>query len=115
MYNPLCNLALDFSNIGSLRPLRSLHNLELDHVSFLQSAITFTNNRGIVNENIRAIVAPDEAIPFRVIEPLHGATQFRSLPKTDVFLRGYWPNASQADSDGIEPSFLSRVVEICLV
>ena len=79
--NPLCNLALDFSNIGSLRPLQSLHNLELDHVSFLQSAITFTDNRGIVNENIRVIDAPDEAIPFRVIEPLHGAAQFRSLPK----------------------------------
>jgi hypothetical protein len=74
-------LALDFLNIGTLRPLRSLHNLEFDHVSFLQSAIAFTNNRGIVNENVRPIVAPDEAIPFRVIEPHHCATQFRSLPK----------------------------------
>jgi hypothetical protein len=40
---------------------------------------------------------------------------FAASRKTDVFLRGYWPNASQADSDGIERGFLSRVVEICLL
>jgi hypothetical protein len=28
-----------------------------------------------VNEHIRAIVTPDEAITFGVVEPFHGATQ----------------------------------------
>ena len=33
-----------------------------------------------MNENVRAIVAPDEAVAFRVIKPLYGATQFGALP-----------------------------------
>jgi hypothetical protein len=41
-----------------------------------------------MNENIRAFVAPDEAIAFRIIEPLYGATQ--SMPSsTNVSLSSH--------------------------
>jgi len=58
---------LDVSGLGSLR---ALHDLKFDWVSFLKSAIAVSDDRGIMNENIRAIFAPDEAISFRVVEPL---------------------------------------------
>jgi hypothetical protein len=76
-----------FLYVGSLRTFRSLHYLELNDISFLKSAIALAYNRGIVNENVWAIVAPNEAIPFRVIEPFYSATQFLALPKLDVPLR----------------------------
>jgi hypothetical protein len=38
-----------------------------------------------MNENIRTIVAPDEAVTFRVIKPLYGATQFEALPTLIYF------------------------------
>src|SRR5712672_3974890 len=64
-----------FLHVGSLRTFRPLHNFEFDYISFLQCAVTVSDDGGIVNEHIRAIVTPDEAITFGVIEPFHGATQ----------------------------------------
>jgi hypothetical protein len=75
-----------FLYVGSLRTFRSLHYLELNDISFLESAIALAYNRGIVNENVWAVVAPNEAVPFRVIEPFYGATQFLVLPKANVQL-----------------------------
>jgi hypothetical protein len=75
-----------FLHIGSLRTFRPLHNLKLDSLSFLQSAVAVANDSGIMNENIRTIVAPDKAIAFRVIKPLYCAKQFGVLPTlTDFF------------------------------
>jgi hypothetical protein len=68
-------LSASFLHVGSLRTLRSLHNFEIDGISFLQSTVPLANNGRIVNENIRAIVAPNESVPLGVIEPFHGATQ----------------------------------------
>src|SRR5437879_8304520 len=91
-------LTAGFLHIGSLRTLRSLHNLELDRVSFLQSAITFSDDGRIMNEYIRAVIASDKAVPLRVIEPFHGATQaWASLNKCFSFrLR---PSTRGADLD----------------
>jgi hypothetical protein len=69
------SLSSGFLDVGSLRTFRSLHNLELDYVSFLQSPVTVTDYGRVVNEHIRAIVAPDKAVPFCVIEPFYDATQ----------------------------------------
>jgi hypothetical protein len=75
-----------FLDVGSLRTFRSLHNFEFDHISFLQSAVAVSNDGGIVDEDIGAIVAPDEAVTFRVIEPFYGATQaWASLNKCFSF------------------------------
>jgi hypothetical protein len=40
-----------------------------------------------MNENVRAIVAPDEAVTFCVIEPFHGATQLLALPDRRISFR----------------------------
>jgi len=69
------SLAARFLHVGGLWTLRPLHDFEFDDISFLQCAVTVSDDGGIVNEHIRAIVTPDEAITFGVIEPFHGATQ----------------------------------------
>ena len=53
-----------FLDVGCLGSLRALHDLKLDWISFLKSAITVSDDRGIMNENIWAIFAPDEAVSF---------------------------------------------------
>jgi hypothetical protein len=70
-----------FLYISSLRTLGSLHDLKLNHLSFLQGAITVSNNRGIMNEDVGTILAPNESVAFRVIEPFHRAAQTLTLPQ----------------------------------
>jgi hypothetical protein len=64
-----------FLHISSLRTLRSLDDLKLDRISFLQRAVAVASDRGIMYENIGAIVAPDEAVTFCVIEPFYCSVQ----------------------------------------
>jgi hypothetical protein len=59
-----------FLDVSCLRPLGPLYDLKFDWISFLKSAITVSDDRGIMNENIWAIFAPDEAVSFRIVEPL---------------------------------------------
>ncbi len=68
-------LAARFLHVGSLRTFRSLHNLEFDHISFLQSAVAVSNDGRVVDEDIGPIVTPDKTVTFRVIEPFYSPTQ----------------------------------------
>ena len=61
-------------NVGRLGTLRSLDDFKLDRISFLQSAIAVTYDCGIVDKNIRAIIAPDEAIALRIVEPFYSSS-----------------------------------------
>src|SRR5215470_2183034 len=62
--NSMADLLLCFLHVGCLRTLRALDDFELDRITFLQSAISVSDNGGIVYEHIRAILAPDEAVAF---------------------------------------------------
>jgi hypothetical protein len=53
-----------FLHVGCLRTFRSLDDLKLDRISFLQRTVAVTGDCGIMDENIGAIVAPDEAVTF---------------------------------------------------
>src|SRR5882762_10314318 len=68
-----------FRNIGRLGTFRPLDNFKLDRVSLLQGAISIPGDRGIVNENVWAIIAPDEAISFRIIKPFYNPSHFTRL------------------------------------
>jgi hypothetical protein len=57
-----------------------LYNLEFYRVSFLQGAITITDDGGIVYENVWAVIAPDEAITLGIVKPLHGSLHFACPP-----------------------------------
>jgi hypothetical protein len=65
----------NFGDFGRLRPFRTLNNLKLNLISFLKRAIAIAGDGGIMNENVWAIIAPDEAIPFGIIEPLDSSLQ----------------------------------------
>ena len=58
-----------FRNIGRLRTLRSLDDFEFYGISLLKSAVAIPGDCGIVNENVWAIIAPDEAVSFRIVKP----------------------------------------------
>ena len=64
------NHSTGFLDVGCLGSFGSLDNLKLYWISFLESAVAVPDDRGIVNEHIRAIFAPYEAIAFRIVEPL---------------------------------------------
>jgi hypothetical protein len=73
-------ISIDFLHVGGLGTFRSLDNLKFDRVSFLQSSIAVSHDCGIMNENVRAVLAPYEAITFRIIEPFYRSTHLVILP-----------------------------------
>jgi len=89
-----------FRDVGGLRALGAFHNLEFDWVALLKRAVAVAHDGGIVDKNVWAIIAPDEAIPLGVIEPLHLSEHF-SLPPAEseiladtVQIAGSVPNPS---------------------
>ena len=60
-----------FLHICRLGTLGALDNFELDRISFLQSAVAISKYGRVMNEDIGAVIAPDEAVTFRVVEPFH--------------------------------------------
>lgn len=67
---------LEFGNVGGLWPLLALHDLKLDWVTFLKSAIPIADDCRVVNKNVSAILTADESIPLGVIEPFHFSLHF---------------------------------------
>jgi hypothetical protein len=55
-----------------LRPFRTLVDLELDLVTFIQGLIARLDNRRVMDEDIRPVVLCDESKPFVGIKLLHG-------------------------------------------
>jgi hypothetical protein len=60
-----------FGHIRGLRALLPLHNLELDYIALLQTLVAFRSDGAIVDENVGAVFAANEAITFGIIEPFH--------------------------------------------
>jgi hypothetical protein len=64
----------EFRDRFSLRPLRSLHDLELDAVALIQRAKTAPIDGRVVDEYVRAIVLGNKAIPLLIVKPFHGTS-----------------------------------------
>jgi len=77
-FSPGCSTS-GFRNIGRLGTFRPLDDFKLDRVSLLQCAVSIPGDCGIVNENVWAIIAPDEAISFRIIKPFDSSLHFDCL------------------------------------
>jgi hypothetical protein len=58
-----------FTDVCSLRPLLPFGDFKFDRIPFLQAFIPLGSNCAVVNKNIGAILAPDEPVPLRVVEP----------------------------------------------
>ena len=63
----------DLAYIGRLRAFLSLDDLEFNLVALLQALISIARDGAVVDEDIRSTIAPQEAVPLRIIEPLHRA------------------------------------------
>src|SRR5258708_26528980 len=57
------------SHICSLRPFGTLDNFEFNGVPFLQGFVSLAYDSGVVDKYIWTVIAPDEAVAFRVMEP----------------------------------------------
>jgi len=69
------------ANVRGLRALLALDNFELYRIAFLQALVAFRSDCTVVNENIRPIITPYEAVAFRVVKPLNRTFQtFHLLP-----------------------------------
>ena len=69
----ICLLQRSLCHICSLRSFGTLDNLELHHIPFVQGFVAFADDSCVMDKHIRASILADEAIPFRVIEPLDRA------------------------------------------
>jgi len=80
------------SSLGYVRRLRAflaLGDLELHRVAFLQALVSLRGNCAVVNKYVRSIRAPNEPVPFCVIEPLYGSFHtFHVTPRFPHVL--YW-------------------------
>ena len=65
------DIALQNLYVFCLPALRSLYDIELYGLTFLQAAEALRLDRRVMNEDILAILARNEAIAFSVVEPLH--------------------------------------------
>ena len=78
-------------NVCCLPALGPLHHVELHGLAFLQALETARIDRGVVHENVLAVLARNEAEALRVIEPLH-STLFHFARISWIELR--WMNRS---------------------
>jgi hypothetical protein len=69
----IASLSNGLSYIGCLRPFLALDDLEFDRVALLQALISIARNGAVVDENVRSTITPEEAVPLRIVEPLHCA------------------------------------------
>ena len=66
-------------HVGSLRAMRALHQLKFDHIALVQVAISLSDNRCVVDKDVRAPTALDKTVPLFTVEPYHLADHsFRS-------------------------------------
>ena len=66
-------LSLDY--ICRLRAFLAFGDLEFHLITFLQTLVSLRTDRAVMNKYVWSICAPDEPVPFRVIEPLYGSMQ----------------------------------------
>src|SRR5579862_7150497 len=65
-----------FGDVGGLRSLLPLGDLELNVITFLKTLVTFRGDRAVVHEDVgTAVVAPDKTVALGVIEPLYRTFQ----------------------------------------
>src|SRR5262245_20512665 len=76
-----CRGYLDFGDVAGLRAFRTVNDLELHCLTFLERAEAVALNGRVVHEDIAASITLDEPIPLCVVEPLDLACNtHRSLP-----------------------------------
>jgi hypothetical protein len=62
---------LSFNNVYGMRPFVALRNLEVNHLTFVQSLTAITLNRAVVNQYIPATGNFNECVTFRIFGPFH--------------------------------------------
>ena len=70
----------DLRDVGSLGPFRTLYDFEFNGITLLKSAIAIADDRRVMNENVSAVLASNEAETLGIVEPLDLALHVREPP-----------------------------------
>ena len=62
---------LYLAHVGGLRAFRTIDDVKLHLIAFVQALETFGLDSGVMHEHIRTAILFNEPEPFLVIEPLH--------------------------------------------
>jgi hypothetical protein len=62
--------------IASLRSFTTLDDLEFNCVPFVEGFVSVAYDCRVMNKYVWTVVAPDEAVAFRIIEPFDYALHF---------------------------------------
>src|ERR1700730_8410676 len=69
----------DLDDVLCLKTLGPLDPLPGDAAPFLEGAETFGDDRGVMDEDVRASLPHDETVALGVVEPLHGTLLSHTL------------------------------------
>ena len=72
---------LQTDNVGRLRALLAIDNVELDFLVLVKGLITVHLDRAEMDENVLALFGRDEAEALGAVEPFHFAFQVACLQK----------------------------------
>jgi hypothetical protein len=86
----LIRAPLDLGDVFSLKALRSLLDLELHKLSFVERFVSIHLNGGKVNENVFPGLALDEAKSLRCIEPLHHTLFSSQSDDSSAVMSRFW-------------------------
>jgi NADH:ubiquinone oxidoreductase subunit K len=72
-------------NLIGLRAFSALNDVELYFIAFFEAFVAFALDGAVVNEDVCSIIAAEEAITLRIVEPLYRA-----------FILSHWNNSLSA-------------------
>src|SRR4051812_46841581 len=78
----------NLANVRGLQALGTLHRIELHGLALGEAAKAFTDDGGVMDENVRSALRSDEAKALCVVEPLHGAFCHFRFPVVPGFYPG---------------------------
>src|SRR5260221_14704412 len=73
-----CAELTQLDHICSLRSFRTLDNFEFNRVAFVQALVSLDYNCRVVDKYIWTVVARDEAVALRIVEPFDSALHLAS-------------------------------------
>ena len=73
---------LILGDVFSLGPFLTLYDFKLYVITLLQALVTFGADGAVMDENIRTVIASDEAESLGIVEPLNLTFDARHLPSS---------------------------------
>jgi|SRR5215467_10952151 len=105
-------MRFSFAYVLGLRAFLALDNFKFDVIAFLKALVAFGFDGAVVDENVRAVIATDEAKTLGVVKPFHFSFDSRHDPYSELFLKekvgGRSPGTVRFSKLGTNPNLCRR-------